>query len=432
MLDAEPLAHLLDVTLRPDPERTVLRPFDLATAGDRGSGGSGRLHRLLEQVRETDDRYAALAMRFMRARLDGRHRSPEAVLMRNADAAAKIVPGVRDLDDQRRMLFGGFVTQEYAFEAAALFNPAVMLHPIQDGVDKGSVRLILSLRGIGEGHISSVSFRSLVWDGGTRLKLEDASRLAVSPTLEERPGGFARLTFTDSRQASESVLFPVLASQVRGLEDMRIVRLVEPDGRPRYLGTYTAVGEQGVQLQVMEAHDFDRFDLWPITGEIANSKGGAIFPRQVDRRYLMVSRHDGESLWLAESDDLVAWRVRQRIMTARFPWEYVQIGNCGSPIELDEGWLLLTHGVGTIRNYVIGACLLDRDDPAKVLKRMPHPLLRPEEGGRDGYVPNVVYSCGGFMKGRTLLLPFGVADAYTRFAVVDVDRMLEAMVDVVA
>jgi predicted GH43/DUF377 family glycosyl hydrolase len=348
--------------------------------------------------------------------------------MRNADASAELVPGVRELDDGRRLLFGGYVTQEYAFEAAALFNPSVMCHPVQKGIAEGSTRLILSLRGIGEGHISSVTFRSLVWDGAEEVRLEDASRFAVSPRIELRKGGGARVTFADGKQESESVLFPVLDSQSRGLEDMRVVRLVEPDGRARYLGTYTAVGAEGPQLQVMEGHDFNVFDLWPATGEIAGSKGGAIFPRRVGGQYLMVSRHDGESLWLAESDDLTAWTVRGAMMAARFPWEYTQIGNCGSPIELDEGWLLLTHGVGTIRNYVIGACLLDRDDPCKVLKRLPSPLLRPEDGGRDGYVPNVVYSCGGIVNDRTLLLPFGVADSYTRFAIVDVDRLLATMV----
>ncbi|WP_254605056.1 glycosidase [Sphingomonas bacterium] len=423
----EPLARRLELTLRPDPERTVLRPFDLATAADRGDGHDGRLNRVLAQVRAIDEAHLDLALRFTDQRLDGRHRDAPATLRRNALAAAELVPGVRDLDDRRQLLFGGYVTQEYAFEAAALFNPSVMLHPRQDKVPEGSVRLITSLRGIGEGHISSITFRALLWDGGEQLKLEEHSKIAVSPKIEEHPDGGAQITFTDSRHASESVLFPVLPSQARGLEDMRLVRLVEPDDSIRYLGSYTAVGTDGSQLQIMEGHDFDCFDLWPITGEIAGSKGGAIFPRRVDDKYLMVSRQDGESLWLAESDDLVAWTVRQQIMTARYAWEFAQIGNCGSPIELDEGWLLLTHGVGTIRNYTIGACLLDRDDPAKVLKRLPRPLLRPEEAGRDGYVSNVVYSCGGVVKDGTLLLPYGAADSYTGFAIVDVQRLLAAM-----
>ena len=422
------LARRLPLTLRPDPERTVLRPFDLANAGDRDGGGNGRLHRVFAQVRDLDEEHLDIALGFMNERLDGRHREAHATLRRNADAAAELVPGIRALDERRRLLFGGYVTQEYAFESAALFNPSVMPHPRQDGVDDGAVRLILSLRGIGEGHISSITFRSLVWHGDERLELEEASRVAVSPQVEERPGGGVRLICEDSREAAESVLFPIVPSQAQGLEDMRLVRLEEPDGRVRYGGTYTAIGGGGMQLQIMEAHDFRTFDLWPVTGEIAASKGGAIFPRQLGGKYLMVSRQDGESLWLADSDDLIAWTVRGQLMTARFAWEFAQIGNCGSPIELEQGWLLLTHGVGSIRNYCIGACLLDRDDPAKVLKRLPIPLLRPEDAGRDGYVPNVVYSCGGIVMNGTLLLPYGVADSYTGFAIVDVERLLAAMV----
>ena len=423
----EPLARLLSLTLRPDPQRTMLRPFNLATAADRDVGHDGRLNRILRQVREIGDEQLEIALHFTNDRIDGRHRDPEATLLRNAANAAELVPGVRDLDARRMLLFGGYVTQEYAFESAALFNPSLMIHPRQDELGEGEMRLLLSLRGIGEGHISSVTFRSLVWDGGERLDLQDASKIAVSPEIEERPNGGARVTFKDSRNASESVLFPVLPSQARGLEDMRIVRLTEPDGRVRYLGTYTAVGDKGTQLQIMEGHDFNKFDLWPVTGEIAAAKGGAIFPRRIDGRYMMVSRQDGESLWLAASDDLVAWTVQRQIMTARYAWEFAQIGNCGSPIELDEGWLMLTHGVATIRNYSIGACLLDRDDPAKVLKRLPVPLLRPEDAGRDGYVPNVVYSCGGVVRDGTLLLPYGVADTSTGFAIVDVARLLAAM-----
>lgn len=424
----DPLAHPLDLQLRPDPGRTVLRPFDLATAADHEADHHGRLNRIVQQVREMAPERLDRAMGFTTARLDGRHRDTQDVLRRNADALAEIVPGVRDLDPERHFLFGGYVTQEYAFESAALFNPCVMLMHTQDGVPEGSVRLLCSLRGIGEGHVSSVTFRTLVWDGGDGLSMEEASQYAVAPDIEDRPDCAARMKF-GSENPSEDILFPVLASQARGLEDLRMVRLEEPNGELRTLGTYTAVGREGSQLHIMEKHAEAAFDLWPVEGELSKSKGGAIFPRQIDGRYLMVSRQDGESLWLAESHDLVTWTVLGQLMTGRYPWEFAQIGNCGSPIEIDEGWLLLTHGVGTIRNYCIGACLLDKADPSKMLKRMPVPLMRPEEMGRDGYVPNVVYSCGGYVKGRTLLLPFGVADYFTRFATVDLDRLLAAMVD---
>jgi len=226
---------------------------------------------------------------------------------------------------------------------------------------------------------------------------------------------------------SESILFPVLPHQSRGLEDMRLVRLVEPDGDVRYLGTYTAVGPDGIGLEILEGHDFRTFDLWPVKGEIAHSKGGALFPRQVDGRYLMISRHDGESLWLAQSDDLVAWDVRQPLMAAHWPWEYAQIGNCGSPIELDEGWLLLTHGVGPVRRYSIGAALLDKHDPSKVLARSEEPLVRPDLSEREGYVPNVVYTCGAVLHNGHVILPYGVSDTFSNFATIKLSDLMGLM-----
>jgi len=425
-MDNEPLARRLPLTLKPDPQRTVLRPFNLATAAD-GGGGDGRLHRILALVEQLDAGTLKAEVAATKERLGGRHRAFEATLRRNLESVASLVPGVCDLDEQRALLFGAFVTAEYSFEAAALFNPSVIPHPDQSGLEDGALRLAMSLRGIGEGHVSSITLRSLVWYGDGRLELLEPSTFAVSPEIKWLPGGGARLICADSEDVSESILFPVLPHQSRGLEDMRLVRLVEPNGNVRYLGTYTAVGPDGIGLEILEGHDFRTFDLWPVKGEIAHSKGGALFPRQVDGRYLMISRHDGESLWLAQSDDLVAWDVRQPLMAARWPWEYAQIGNCGSPIELDEGWLLLTHGVGTVRNYSIGACLLDRSDPSRVLARLREPLLKPDDCTRDGYVPNVVYSCGGVVRGGTLLLPYGIADSYTGFAVVDVARLLAAM-----
>ena len=237
-------------------------------------------------------------------RLGGRHRAFEATLRRNLESVASLVPGARDLDEQRALLFGAFVTAEYSFEAAALFNPSVIPHPDQSGLEDGALRLAMSLRGIGEGHVSSITLRSLVWYGDGRLELREPSTFAVSPEIKWLPGGGAQLICADSEDVSESILFPVLPHQSRGLEDMRLVRLVEPDGDVRYLGTYTAVGPDGIGLEILEGHDFRTFDLWPVKGEIARSKGGALFPRQVDGRYLMISRHDGESLWLAQSDDL--------------------------------------------------------------------------------------------------------------------------------
>ena len=423
---SENIALLLEPTLRADPSRTVLKPFDLADEQDRAGDDGGRLHRLAAWIRDLDEDAVAATLRSIVERIGERHRGFEQTLRRNAAGAADQAPLAQQFAGARRDLFGAYVTQEYSFEAAALFNPSAIPHPDQDGVPEGALRVALALRGIGEGHVSSITLRTLVWHGDDRLDVEQASPFAVSPQIEHRDGG-VRLICSDSETASESVLFPVLPSQSRGLEDLRSVKLVEEDGSERFLGTYTAVGEDGAAFHLVEGFDFRTFDIWPAEGSVARDKGGALFPRRVDGNYLMVTRADGRSLSLAHSDDLVHWRSGRPITAGEEAWEAALIGNCGSPIEVDEGWLLLTHGVGPMRSYSIGACLLDRDDPAKVLARLHEPLVTPDRVERAGYVPNIVYSCGGVVLRGTLLLPLGVADTYTAFATVDVKRLLAAM-----
>jgi len=422
----ETVARLLEPTLRPDPARTVLKPFGLADERDGAGRDDGRLRRLAAWVRDLDDEAVEAAIAPIADRLADRHRGFGRTLRRNAAEAARQAPAARGFAGARCDLFGAYVTQEYSFEAAALFNPSAMVHPDQDGVPEGALRVALALRGIGEGHVSSVTLRNLVWHGDERLELEEASPFAVSPEVEHCDGG-VRLTCPDSETASETVLYPVLPSQSRGLEDLRSVRLVEEDGRERYLGTYTAVGDDGAALHLVEGFDFRTFDIWPAEGSVARDKGGALFPRRVGGEYLMVTRPDGRSLALAHSNDLVQWRAGAPILAGEAAWEAALIGNCGSPIEIDGGWLLLTHGVGPMRGYSIGACLLDRDDPSRVLARLCEPLVTPDMVERAGYVPNIVYSCGSVVLGERLLLPLGVADTYTAFALVDLPALLRAM-----
>ncbi len=223
------------------------------------------------------------------------------------------------------------------------------------------------------------------------------------------------------------MLFPTAPSQKQGIEDLRLVRFTEKDGSSHYLGTYTAFSGAEVRQEVLHTSDFRTFDMRPMQGAIAASKGLALFPRRIDGRYMALGRHDRENLWLLASDDLYVWNGGSRIITPCYPWEFIQLGNCGSPIEIDEGWLVITHGVGMVRNYCIGACLLDKDDPAMLLARTSRPLIRPSEKERDGYVPNVVYSCGALVHDRTLLLPYGVADSFATFASVPIDSLLAAM-----
>ena len=428
---SQPFVVDLPCLLRADPMRTVIRPFLPSDPEGFAVEGHPRAMRIVERVLAlTEDELHAELTRVSES-LDARHRDvPEMLLRRFADVA-DMVPAGTDLSREHRILLGAYFSAEYSFESAALFNPSMVVHPDQTGMAEGATRFLIALRGIGEGHLSSVTFRTGTWapDGG--MTLDPASATAVPPILETPPGWKETEAFTlncsGSREPSETVLFPVVASQSRGIEDVRLTPLALPQGGATYAGTFTALGDAGIGQQMFQTEDFRSFRINPIKGDLAKAKGMALFPRQIGGRYAAIGRQDNENLWLFESDDLFDWTGGRRILEPRFPWEYIQIGNCGSPIEIDEGWLMLTHGVGVVRNYCMGAVLLDRDDPAKVLGRMRDPLLEPDADDRDGYVPNVVYSCGGLVRGRSLLLPYGVADDYTAFCTVPLDDLLAAM-----
>jgi predicted GH43/DUF377 family glycosyl hydrolase len=236
-----------------------------------------------------------------------------------------------------------------------------------------------------------------------------------------------RLFCDDGHDLSETVIFPITPSQRHGIEDVRLVRFVDDDGIATYFGTYTAFSGQSIRQELLRTTDFKTFELTGLQGAATANKGMALFPRRIAGRYMMLGRQDHENIWLLSSDDLYDWQGGTKIISPRWPWEFVQIGNGGSPIEIEEGWLVLTHGVGAVRNYCIGACLLDRKDPSKLLARTRHPLIRPTPEERYGYVPNIAYTCGAIVHRRTLILPFAVADSVTTFATVPIDQLLATM-----
>ena len=294
------------------------------------------------------------------------------------------------------------------------------------------MRIVLSLRGVGEGHVSSIIFRTGLWTADGELFVDPPSSWATSPLIEKIPGGAPddpglRLFYGDDSELSEVVVFPVTPRQQHGLEDLRLTQFVDDDGHTSFLGTYTAFGGDEIRQELLRTTDFKSFDLTALSGPASITKGMALFPRRIDGRFVMLGRQDHENIWLLKSNDLYNWDDGAVVIKPRWPWEFVQIGNCGSPIEIEEGWLLITHGVGAVRNYCLGACLLDKRDPSKGLARLSHPLVSPTPEDRDGYVPNVVYSCGSLVHERTLLLPYGVADSFTAFATVPLDRLLSAM-----
>ena len=426
-----PEVRHLDVMLRPDPSRTVIRPFLPSDPGPFAVAGHPRAERIIARVLAFGPDVVRAELDRVRESLDQRHRDVDELLGRRFCEVEKLVPEGAAASAEHRVLIGAYLSAEYSFEAAALFNPSAVRHPDQSGLAEGDTRIVVALRGIGEGHLSSVTFRTGVWAADGSLGMDRPSPTAVPPVIE-KPDGWAdgdtiQLDCRGSREPSETVLFPVIDSQSRGIEDLRLTPFSLPDKPRTYAGTYTALGDKGVRQEMLQTDDFRTFKMHPVAGDLAGAKGMALFPRPVGGRYLAIGRQDNENLWLASSDDLFTWGGGTRILEPAHPWEAIQIGNCGSPIEIEEGWLLLTHGVGVVRNYCMGAALLDRDDPSKVLGRLAEPLLEPGPEDRDGYVPNVVYSCGGIVRGRTLLLPFGVADNYAAFGTVSVDDLVAAM-----
>jgi predicted GH43/DUF377 family glycosyl hydrolase len=242
-----------------------------------------------------------------------------------------------------------------------------------------------------------------------------------------RPNGDdIEVVFDKSIELSERVLFPITASQVNGIEDARFVEF-ENNGRKTFYATYTAYSGRAIRSELLETTDFQTFRMTPLNGSATRNKGMGLFPRKINGRFAMIGRQDNENLHLIYSDDLYTWEGGTPIVKPEFPWEFVQIGNCGSPIELDEGWLLLTHGVGPVRKYSIGAVLLDKADPSKVLARSSQPLVRPEQAERSGYVPNVVYTCGGMRHGEQIILPYAISDTFSNFATIRISALMKAL-----
>jgi predicted GH43/DUF377 family glycosyl hydrolase len=320
---------------------------------------------------------------------------------------------------------------EYSFEAVALFNPSIVAHPDQSGVPDGSCRFILSLRAVGEGHVSSLTFRTGLVSANGNLTVHPPARHAAIPRPSQRqyPGVVSDsidIAFDAAMDISERVLFPITEAQSNGIEDARFVAF-HADGKTTFYATYTAYSGRAIRSELLETSDFISFRMTALKGPAARNKGMALFPRKINGKYAMIGRQDNENLYLIYSDDLYSWGEGILFLKPQFPWEFVQIGNCGSPIELEEGWLMLTHGVGPVRRYSIGAVLLDKADPSRVLARSFEPLLRPETSERDGYVPNVVYTCGAMRHNGRIILPYAISDTYSNFATAETGALLRSL-----
>jgi predicted GH43/DUF377 family glycosyl hydrolase len=408
-----------------------VRPFKPATEPrDLKPADKTRANHIVDRVLALDPDAAASQLADVLENFQGRHRNLLQAFEARADEMEDAFSAHVAFTKLQRQLTGAYFLNEYSFEASALFNPSIVAHPDQSGTPDGSLRFILSLRAVGEGHVSSLTFRSgLIAADGT-VSIDPTARLASSPAilkLNSGPDGEdVEVTFKPDEDISERVIFPVTESQSNGIEDARFVQFIDEE-RKVYYATYTAYSGRAIRSELIETTDFVSFRLSMLKGSAARNKGMALFPKKIDGKYAMVARQDNENLYLIYSDDLHTWDGGEPILKPQFSWEFVQIGNCGSPIELDAGWLLLTHGVGPVRKYSIGAALLDKKDPSKVLARLREPLLRPDPSEREGYVPNVVYTCGAMRYNDKIIFPYAVSDTFSNFATIDISALMKAM-----
>ncbi len=474
--------------LRPDPSRVVAQLF---LPGEELHVTHSRAAQIVTRVMALDEaEVEQLAAELVRDFGD-RHRDYAALLEQHAGIVASRVDPSAVISLARRRVLGAGFTAEYAVEAAALCNPCAFLHPDQRGLDAGQVRVAISLRGIGEGHISSIEFGSAVLGPGAAWRFEarplpvsravtsaaewtiaqfkavlgEQGRLeefavavlaqlpprfggldleqalaAVPHDLTTRPGASATAdqlrtvlasaytaAFDDTIELSQRVLMPAAAEESNGMEDARFTRFVEDDGSVRFVATYTAYDGRLIAPRLLTSDDLLTFHAHRLAGPAARNKGMALFPRPVHGRYLALCRSDGESTSLARSQDGYRWGEATTLHDPTQSWEMVQVGNCGPPLETPAGWLVITHGVGPMRVYSIGALLLDLDDPSQVIGRTRLPLLSPSAEERDGYVPNVLYSCGAFLHDGLVWLPLGIDDSRIGVAYVALADLLGAL-----
>jgi predicted GH43/DUF377 family glycosyl hydrolase len=409
----------------------VLRPFHLGWQGK--TANSGRADRLVADIGAMSDAAVRKAYADVRSDFAERHWQTEQMFdERFGEVARQLKLDPANYSKLRQRLIGAYFCHEYTYAAAALMNPSIVPHPDQSGLDEKSVRFVMSLRAVGEGHISSVAFREGIARADGSFSLWPQSSLATSVELDD-----ASLTDSESgvivhrhpeSNLSNTVIFPITEQQAGGLEDLRLVRFDHGGGDYEWIGTYTAYSGRSIRSELLRTVDFKRFLLEPIVGRAGRNKGMALFPQKVGGKYAMLGRQDGKNLFLLKSDRIDRWNTEgSLLMEPKYPWEFIQIGNCGSPVLTDAGWLVVTHGVGAMRKYALGCALLDRDDPSKVIGRTKEPILTAVDADRSGYVPNVVYTCGVMKVGERLLIPYGISDSAVGFATARIGDLLDLM-----
>ncbi len=484
-LSRAPLVNRRSAKIERDISRVITRLYM--------PGNMNRVHKIISRVlklkeQECDEMYEKVALRFY-----NRHKNLDSIFIDNFKEVSNYVDMPTEMKEIKKLLIGAYFTMEYSIESAAIFNPSIIMHPDQSGVPKDCQRFIMSLRATGEGHISSIVFRTGIIDESISLTFDPITSFASTPKtvhnrfynrdifevklkdigawnkiskeiLNSLPEKFSfqdlrkkidkvylylenkekdetidniywiansnyfKLFDTDSN-ISERVIFPVSDNEIGGIEDARFVKFVDEKGDSIYYATYTANNGKHTLPHLLETKDFLRFNIATLNGDAAQNKGMALFPRKVNGKYAMLSRLDGENNYIMYSDNIHFWDQAKIIQEPQYPWEFIQLGNCGSPIETEYGWLVLTHGVGPVRQYSIGAILLDLNNPEKVIKKLENPLLTPNETEREGYVPNVVYSCGSIIHNKNLIIPYAMSDITSGIVTVNIKDLIDNMID---
>ena len=484
------------IQFKPDSNRVITRLFI--------PGGPDKVKRILNRILDMGEKEAGILLDKTLEIFEGRHRNIKDIFLNHYLRSERYLPEGIEPSMSQRLLIGSYLTLEYSIESAALFNPSIVESPDQSGLKENQKRVIMSFRATGEGHVSSIEFRSGVLDKNcdfvadevspyleasrifrnmhyekdkfeTKLNLvlqtqepkdgqnSDVSLqcLILKDILEHLPEQFSyrellkivemvrvkvnfdspivdsvvekiewiarnnyQVRFSPEMPVSERVIFPVSETECRGIEDARFVKFTDDDGSVSYYATYTAFNGSDAQTQLLETKDFLTFNISTLSGRHIQSKGMALFPRKINGRYTMIARSDGENMFYMQSSDMHLWDHAKKLQIPEYPWEFVQIGNCGSPVETEHGWLLLTHGVGAMRRYCIGATLLDLEDPSKIIGQSEEPLLEPDAFEREGYVPNVVYSCGGLLHNNRLVIPYAMSDSASSIATVNIDELV--------
>lgn len=448
--------------------------------------GTTRIQNVISRIAVLTEEEATHVMDNLIKDFDGRHRDIQDTFQDHFNKINELkLAGGEQFSEVKQLLLGAMFTMEYSIQSAALFNPSIVQHPDQAGLQPNEQRFIMSLRATGEGHISSIVFKTGIVDDKGKITLdeapeyftripkntgyhykksflktcaqrnpdfneavldffpssfttafintiaaikieEDASIIASISMLQQIADTNYELSPSASVPMNERVIFPNAKGECMGMEDVRFVKF-EEGGKICYYGTYTTYDGKQIKTQLIETTNFDVFKIRTLYGEAISDKGMALFPEKVNGQYVMISRQGGEMINIMFSDDLYNWQNYQQLMQPAYSWEMLQLGNCGSPVKTEKGWLLLTHGVGQMRTYVISAILLDLQDPTKIIGRLNKPLIKADETERDGYVPNVVYTCGLLQHGKLLLIPYAVSDSATGFVTVDTDEILNEM-----